>query len=422
MGRMTRKDNRDMPHLKPVEKIQLSEKHIKLRTALAVIFFFIGAVALIYGFISLLGGGDEGWREITASNSGEEHCAAEFVFRYDMEGNGAQVRNLSRELTDVYTKAMIDAYRIFSGNSSFEGVNNIYTVNSHPGEVLSVEPALYRAFELLEESGRREMYLAPLYVQYGNLFSSENDAQAAEFDPFVNSEAETYYRELSTFAADSEAIRLELLGDCQVRMVLSEEYARYARENGITEYIDLGWMRNAFVIDYVARILTERGYTQGVLASYDGFTRNLDRREEIYGFNLFDRREMTIYEAGIWQYRGPASMVFLRDYPMNGLDVMQYYETENGEIRFPYVDIGSGLCKASAHNLVGYSYRESCAEVLISLMPIYIGDDFDTGALQRLAEEGIFSIYCQNQIIYYTEESADIDSLHEEYGVGMYKD
>ena len=29
MGRTTRRDNRDLPHLKPVEKVRLSEKHIK---------------------------------------------------------------------------------------------------------------------------------------------------------------------------------------------------------------------------------------------------------------------------------------------------------------------------------------------------------------------------------------------------------
>ncbi len=419
---MTRKDNRDMPHLKPVEKIQLSEKHIKLRAALTVVFFIIGAAALIYGFISLLGGGDGGWREITASNSGEEHCAGEFVFRYDLEGNGAQVRNLSRELTDAYTEIMIYAYRVFDSRYFAEEMHNIHTINSQPGEVLTVEPALYRAFELLEENGRREMYLAPLYVQYGNLFSSESDTQAAEFDPFVNPETADYYRELAAYAADPQAVELELLGNWQVRLDISEEYARYAQENGITEYIDLGWMRNAFIIDYAAQALTERGYTRGVLASYDGFTRNLDRREENYAYNLFDRREMTIYEAGIWQYRGPVSMVFLRDYPMNELDVMQYYELENGEIRFPYVDIASGLCRASAHNLVGYSYGESCAEVLVSLMPVYIGDDLDTGALRRLAEEGIYSIYCQDRIICHTEESAEIGSLREGYSVGVSRD
>lgn len=404
-----------MPHMKPVEKIQLSEKHIKLRIALTVLFFVIGASALIYGLLSLLGGGDGGWREITASGSGEEHCGGEFVLRYDMEGDGPAVRSQSRVLTDLYTESMIDAYQLFNSQSSFEGINNLWTINNHPEEIVTVDPALYQAFCLLQESGGRELYLGPLYVQYGNLFVSESDVQAQEFDPFVNEEFAAYCRELAAYAADTEAVWLELLGDNQVRLRLSEEYARYAGEQGITEFIDLGWMRNAFVADYVAETLAAQGFTRGVLASYDGFTRNLDSRKEPYAYNLFDRRGQVIYEAGVLQYTGPVSMVFLRDYPMNYLDTMQYYELENGEIRFPYVDTASGLCKASLHNLVGYSYEESCAGVLMSLMPIYIGDDFDAETLKRLTERGIYGIYCQDGVIYHTEETAEIVGLHEEY-------
>lgn len=419
MGRTTRRDNRDVPHMKPVEKVQLSEKHVRLRIALVIIFFVIGVSALIYCLLSFLGGGDGGWREIAASSSGQEHCGGEFVFRYDIEGDGFAVRGQSRALTDLYTEAMIQAYQLFNSQYSFEGVNNLYAINSHPGETLTVAPALYEAFELLQESGSRELYLGPLYVQYGNLFASESDIQALEFDPFADSETGAYYRELAAYAADPESIRLELLGDNQVRLVLSAEYAGYAREQGFTEFIDLGWMRNAFVIDYVAEMLAAQGFTRGVLSSYDGFTRNLDRREETYAYSLFDRRSQVIYEAGILQYQGPVSIVFLRDYPMNSLDTMQYYELENGEIRFPYIDIESGLCKASLHNLVGYSYGENCAEVLVSLMPLYIGDRFDAGALQQLAGEGIYGIYCQDAVIYRTEQAAEIISLHEEYELSV---
>ncbi len=417
MGRTTRRDNRDLPHLRPVEKVRLSEKHIKLRIALTALFFVIGVTALIYGLLSFLGGGDGGWREITASTSGQEHCGGEFVFRYDLEGDGPAIRAQSRQLTDLYTEAMIQAYQIFHSQSSFEGINNLYAVNCHPGEALTVEPALYEAFRLLEDSGSREMYLGPVYVQYGNLFSSDNDEQASEFDPFSNEEAEAYYREQAAYAADPEAVRLELLGDNQVRLVLSEEYARYAREQGIGELIDLGWMRNAFVIDYVADVLTAQGFTQGVLSSYDGFTRNLDSRGGGYAYTLFDRREQVIYEAGTLEYDRPVSMVFLRDYPMNYLDTLQYYEFESGEIRYPYVDVKSGLCKASLHNLVGYSYDGSCAQVLLALMPVYIADSFDAGVMGQMAEEGIYGIYCQDKKIYHTEDAAKISGVHEEYSL-----
>lgn len=420
MGRITRRDNRELPHPKPVEKIQLWERHIRLRIALAVIFFVIGAFALIYGFLSLLGGGGGGWREITASSSGEEHCGGEFVFHYDMEGDGPAVRTQVRQLTDLYTEAMIHAYQLFHSQYSFEGINNLHAVNCRPGETLTVEPALYEALRLLQESGRREQYLGPVYVQYGNLFAAESDGQAMEFDPFLNPEAGADCRAMAAYAADPAAVRLELLEDCRVRLILSDEYAGYARENGITEFIDLGWMRNAFVIDYVAQALEAQGYTRGVLSSYDGFTRNLDRRGGGYACPLFDRREQNIYEAGILEYNRPVSMVFLRDFPMNRLDTLRYYEWESGEIRFPYVDVESGLCKAALHNLVGYSYEGGCARVLVSLLPVYVADSFASEALQGLAEEGIYSIYCQGQTVCRTEEAAEIVRVRDGYSLAPY--
>lgn len=415
MGRTTRKDNRDLPHPKPVEKLVLSEKHIRLRIVLTVVFLVIGVSALIYGTLSFLGGGDGGWQEITASTSGENHCGGEFVFQYDVGGSGLAVRTEYRQLTDLYTETMIHAYQLFHTQSPFDGITNLYTINHHPGVVLTVEPVLYEAFRLLEESNRRELYLGPVYMQYNNLFYCQSDDQAMEFDPFVSQEAAADYRKLAEYAQDPEAIRLELLGENKVRLVLSEEYARYAEEEGITDFLDFYWMRNAFIIDYAADTLAAQGFTRGVLSSYDGFTRNLDQRGTDYAYNLFDRQGQVIYPAGTLQYSQPISMVFLRDYPMNSLDTMHYYELESGEIRFPYVDVKDGLCRASLHNLVGYSYEEGCVKVLLTLMPVYIADNFDEASLQEWSGKGIHSIYCEDGLIHPTESGVTITDLYEGY-------
>lgn len=417
MGKTTRKDNRDLPHPKPVEKVELSGKHIRLRIVLTVVFLVIGVSALVYGLLSFLGGGDGGWQEITASTSGDNHCGGEFVFQYDVGGSGLAVRTEYRQLTDLYTETMIHAYQLFHTQSPFEGVNNLYTINHHPGEVLTVEPVLYEAFRMLEESGRRELYLGPVYVQYNNLFYCQSDEQTLEFDPFVSQETAAYYQELAAYAWDPEAVRLELLGDGQVCLVLSEDYARYAEEEGITDFLDFCWMRNAFIIDYVTDTLAARGFTRGVLSSYDGFTRNLDQRGTGYAYNLFDRQGQVIYNAGTLQYSQPISMVFLRDYPMNSLDTMHYYELESGEIRFPYVDVTDGLCRASLHNLLGYSYEEGCAQVLMNLMPVYIADHFDAASLQDGAGDGIYSIYCEDGVIHPSESGVMITDLYEGYRI-----
>ena len=49
------------------------------------------------------------------------------------------------------------AYEIFSADESFEDVVNLYELNQHPGEVLTVEEPLYQALELLETYGNRTL-------------------------------------------------------------------------------------------------------------------------------------------------------------------------------------------------------------------------------------------------------------------------
>ena len=84
-------------------------------------------------------------------------------------------------------------------------------------------------------------------------------------------------------------------------------------------------MKNAFIADYLADTLEAEGFTSGYLSSYDGFTRNLDRRRNEYAFNLFDRQGSDVNLPAKMRYTAPLSIVFLRDYPMGEQDKWHYY-------------------------------------------------------------------------------------------------
>ena len=51
-----------------------------------------------------------------------------------------------------------------------------------------MEDVLYQAFSLLEKHGNRAIYLAPVYVQYQNLFGCKDDVETVDFDPYQNEE------------------------------------------------------------------------------------------------------------------------------------------------------------------------------------------------------------------------------------------
>ena len=107
--------------------------------------------------------------------------------------------------------------------------------------------------------------------------------------PRENKETAAYFEEFLTYANDPDAVDLELLGDNRVRLHVSEEYLAFAAENGIDSFIDFYWMKNAFIVDYLAESLADAGFTNGSISSYDGFVRNLDERDVSYSFNIYDR-------------------------------------------------------------------------------------------------------------------------------------
>lgn len=407
------KDNR--PRVKPVRKIELSEEHVTLRMVLVFLLLAIAAAALVAGLTSLLNK-DPGWKEVEVDSSAL-NCSADFVFNYDFGYAGISATAEYKQVLAIYTEATEKAYWLFNRDQGDSRYPGIYEVNTHVNQVVEVDPVLYSAFALLAAADSRSLYLAPVYAQYDNLFACEDDVQAAYYSPDKNPETASYFRQVAAFVNDPAMIDLELLGDNRVRLNVSEEYLAFAEEEEITAFLDFHWMTNAFIVDYLAEQLQEKGYTNGYLTSYDGFTRNLDTRESAYSFNIFDRSGSTVYMAGRMEYAGAISIVSLRDYGMTEPDRWHYYNWSDGSITSPYVDSADGRSKSATEDLISYSGELGCAEILLRLTPIYIADELDTAALNRLTAGGIYSLWCEEQTIRYNDPAVWILDLYEKEDV-----
>lgn len=404
----TRKSNRDLPHPKPVQKIELSEKHITLRSILAVVFLLIGAGFIAYGVSSYFSG-SAGWAQIESTAS-EINCGSDFVFLYCLGESDQSAAAEKRAVTALYSDATEHAFQLFTADLEFEDVHNLYYINRHLNEEIEVDPVLYEAFSLLQAYGDRSIYLAPVYAQYDDLFYCTDDSQASDFDPRLNPEVAASYAEIAAYANDARAVDLELLGSNRIRLNVSEEYRTYAQENSIESLIDFFWLKNAFIADYLADTLISSGYTHGCLSSYDGFIRNLDSSGETYSYNVSDRAGSVVYPAAQMIYRGPVSLVNLRNYGSS--DSEYYYTFDNGEIRTAYLDVQDGFCKSSVNDLICYSREQGCAETLLQMIPIYISDIFQAERLSRLSETGVYSIYCQENTILYSDPSLTLTDLY----------
>ena len=399
MNRYARKKEQYVPKL---EKIELSQKNIKLRWVATIAFFAVGAASLAYSLHSYLAP-ETGWEQIEISGSYGETCADQFLLMYNL-GSGEESPTAEKKaVTGIYTEACEEAYRLFHSSAEYDGVGNLAAVNASPNLEVTVDPALYGVLERLENHGIRSHYLGPAYEIYNGIFGCAEDYQTADYDPLQNPGLKTAFSEIAGYAMGEEQIDLELLGDHRVRLTLSADYLRYANELETTHFLDLSWMKNAFIADYLAERLTQAGYTHGVITSFDGYTRNLETREEAFYYQIYDSTPLTQLE-----YRGPMSIVELRAYPVKAMDKLCYYTLETGEVRVPYLDVTDGLPTAAAGSLPAYSEDVGCGEMLCQVLPAYVANDLDRNRLISLEADGIHSLYPENGTLYHSAGSVTL--------------
>ena len=385
---MRRSGRKYQPHLPPIRKIVLPEKFSKWRLVLLIVLLVGGLTLIVTAGVKVLTK-EPGWQTITAEGGTTGSCSGDFTLQYLLGQTDQPVNVENNAITDLYTQACKDAYQIFSSQESFQDVYNLHYLSQHPGEEVTVDGALYTALSLLENAGSRVHYLAPVYEISRTVSASPDDESAGAIDPARNEGMKAYVQQVMGFVSDPNHISLELLGENRVKLTVSQDYADFAKTWEIGGYLDLYWMQNAFVADYIAQCLIAAGHTNGVLSSYDGFTRNLDTAGRSFSLNLYDRVEGEVFAAAVMEYQNVGSLVTFRNYPSNELNTHYFYLWEDGEISHPYVDGTDGVSKSAANDLVTWSRSLSCGETLIAAMDVYIAEKLDMDALEGLPERGV---------------------------------
>ena len=271
---------------KPVERVEVHEGNIKARIILLILAILIAVIAFSFAIGSATKV-DTGWREIEADTA-EMNCSQDFEFNYYLGGSGISATAEIKAIVSLYTHATETAYRVFNTQEVFEGTNNLFFLNRNINTPVQVDPLLYQAFELIHRLESRYVYLAPVYAEYHSLFYCNDDWETVGYDPYQNADMAGYFQQVADFARDPASVNVELLGNNTLQLNVSEAYAAFAKENGVVNYVDFYWMKDAFIIDYLAQVMEDNGYNRGAISSYDGFVRTLSAGQLSYSFNLYD--------------------------------------------------------------------------------------------------------------------------------------
>ncbi len=393
--------------LRPVERVEVPEKHLGRRLAAFAVCLAIGLAGLGYGVYSWLSA-DPGWVEIEA-DIGQSHCGGEFTFLYLLREGGLDANARLRQLRGAYNQACVEAYQLFTLYENFENVHNLCYINAHPNEEIVVDDTLYQAFALAEEHGDRAVYLGPVYSVYYDLFSCQEDSETQAWDPFVNPEMKAFCQELADFARDPAQVQVELLGNNTLRLRVSEEYQAYAKENGREYYLDFGWQRNAFIADFLAGELMLQGYADGMITSLDGYTRTLGGQLGEQVFTVYDWANGRNTMAAQTYFHSPTNAASLRTFPLYASDQEHGYSFEDGSLRHWFIDQEDGLCRAAVNALAVYSESASCAELALEAGAILIGGQLDPSALKALKAKEIHGMAVEGQTVLYTEKGLPLE-------------
>ena len=370
------------------EEIVIPEGRILLRVILLIVCVAITVLSLAYGLRTWLTA-EGGVQKIIPVNDRQLSSCEDFTFVYDLGAGEASATVEKKALRALYTQAGREAYEIFSAECESDACKGLWYLNGHINEPVTVEKALYQALELVQQSGSRYAYLAPIQEGYDALFAWGDAREAAEMDPGENEALRAFYAAAAAFARDPGKIDLVLLGKDTVRLSVSEDYMAFARENDIHRWIDFGWMKNAFTADYLAESLAAAGYTRGTLISSDGFVRHLDEREgKEFTFLLpFSR-------GGVEELRfdRPVSLVYLHEYPVKP-DGGQYWTAGDGRVITGYLDVADGLCRSAVPEMLAGSASRDCAQIALQVAPLFIADSLDASAAALLASREDIQIW-----------------------------
>ncbi len=390
---------KNRPKPEKIENVTVDHDHILRRAILTLIFVAIAIASFSYA-IWLLNNADLGWTVIKVDSSSDVNLGDEFTLEYNLGQNGVSSTAEKKVLTPIYSTAMVNYYRLFNANNICKDVNNLYYISCNPETEIEVDEDLYYVFEKLKEYDNRAIYLGPALTYYTAIFNSSSDSEASAYDPSKDPEILAYVSKVAEYAADPDSIDIELLGDNKIILHISDEYKAFCEENEVTEILNLGWLRNAFVVDLTAAKLKEAGMTNGYLSSNDGYTVNLSSDTD-FTLSIYDVSGDKIVPVSEYPYKGHRNIVWLKNFLATKEDIGNFYMYQNGtEVSYYIGSDGTSATGTTSLYLYSDVDDSTCADMVLSAYDIFLNaesdETLDTNALESLTDNNIYSIWVEN--------------------------
>ena len=403
------KSNSKMKYdVKPVQKVELSQKNITIRIVLFVVLLLIG-IAAIGIFINELLKVDDGLQEIHSQVSGY-NISDDFSFNYELGKSDVSATKENKAVRTIYDSLIYDATLLFDEYSTLADYHNLTYINSHVGEEIEIPEELYFALKTYYSFNSRNLFYAPVYEEYDAIMGSGQDSYASTFDPNKDASQLAHIQKLLNYINDENHIKLSFYRNNVIKLTVSEEYKNFIKENEYKRILTLGAYKNAFVIDYIAKGFIDKEYRNGFILSSDGFFRSFCDKN-FANYNLIDYVDDEAFSAANMGTSGNIAICSYKAFPhLKGS--ANYYIYEDKIIASKHVD-KNGLNTYFTNNLICYGNNIGCVELAFKTYDLYLCESIDNGEIASLKADGIYTIYFDNYNIVYNQDDLELYDLFE---------
>ncbi|MBR4444256.1 MAG: FAD:protein FMN transferase [Clostridia bacterium] len=264
---------------------EISTKRLPLRIVLFVVALAVAVGAFTIG-VKKLGGNEAGYATVSARADGDAPLyAANFRLTYNFDGGSRAIRVQKNELSDAYSDALARLYKLLDAEKEYPGYEgSLAELNRRPNQDVALPQELFDILcDALERTERGEgysVYDAPLRTEWNRIAYA---ADAEDFDPLHDADEAERLRAVAAQCADRGNCRLEIVDADQriVRLIVSESYLDFLREYELPRImLDLGQMKDAYLLRGVAEALNQRGFADGFLNTLGGLTVSLPGKIE----------------------------------------------------------------------------------------------------------------------------------------------
>ena len=297
--------------MKNKEQIVVTVKHKKLRTVAFVLALIIAVCSFtggIYAYIHK----DPGWYDIKPGKNEEvPFYASDVALTCYFTGKSDEIREANNAVTQIYRDALLRAAKLSDAHTTYLGLANLATVNETPGEWVELPKELFDAvsfaYALTQRNEGYSVLSGGLYEEWQALRYLNDPVPS---DPLNDLRESGNLHALARLVNDPDALSLELNDKTnEVRLTKSAAYTALEEKMELSgAALDLGLLREAFLVAYAADAMYSTGYDTGVFTTTCGLTYTMSGNSA-GSIDLFTLANGEIRQAGEAPFTGNGAAV-----------------------------------------------------------------------------------------------------------------